>query len=412
VAALAHYSQLIDALRAAGIKPLITVHHFSNPVWLDDPRDVACANGPSDQNLCGLGHPTGGPLVIAEFEKFARLLATRFGDRVDDWGTVNEPVNYLVAGYGLGQFPPGKTLLGGNATRFSAAMRDYLSAHARMYRAIKEADTIDADGDGIAANVGLSLSVAEWVPTQNNLLSRDAADVKARDAVRYAFHDLWPESLLNGTFDSKLSGAPDEQHPEWAGTLDWLGVQYYARFGVTGTPGLIPVVHATPCTQGLDLGSCAPPIDATFCVPAMGYEYYAPGLYDVLADFGARWPRLPLVVSESGIATLVGERRAANIVRALEQIDRARRSGVDVRGYYHWSLFDNFEWLLGFGPRFGLYSLDESTYARTPSLGATVLGQIAGSHRLSSAERARWGGDGPMVREHPGPLPSSCTGAM
>src|SRR5262245_9010020 len=78
-AALAHSSDELDALIAAGIKPLVTIHHSSNPVWIDDPRDVDCASGPSDTNLCGLGGPAGTE-VIAEMAEFAGLLAERFGD--------------------------------------------------------------------------------------------------------------------------------------------------------------------------------------------------------------------------------------------------------------------------------------------------------------------------------------------
>ncbi len=85
----------------------------------------------------------------------------------------------------------------------------------------------------------------------------------------------------------------------------------------------------------------------------MGYEFHAPGIYTVLKDLGARYPGLPLVITEAGIATEVGARRAENVVRVLEQVERARGEGVDVRGYYHWSLFDNFEWAEGFEPRFG-----------------------------------------------------------
>ena len=101
-----------------------------------------------------------------------------------------------------------------------------------------------------------------------------------------------------------------------------------------------------------------PPADPTHYVPAMDYEYYEPGLYDVLIDFAARWPALPLTVTESGLATETGTRRAEHVVRSLEQIQRAIDAGADVRGYYHWSLMDNFEWSLGFVPRFGLYRVD------------------------------------------------------
>jgi beta-glucosidase len=399
-AAIAHYDAIVNALRAANIRPLITLHHFSNPIWVDDPRDPKCMNGPTSTNLCGLDHPQGGPLVIAEMETFARTMAQHFGDRVDEWGTVNEPINYLLASYGVGQFPPGKALLISNFDQFIGVVRNYISAHARMYNAIKAADTVDADGDGVAASVGMSLSVAEWVPSQGHALSTDPADVMARDNIVYVFHHLWPDSVLNGTFDSGLTGTPNEMHPEWKGTLDWLGLQYYARMGVSGSPGLFPVVNATPCFAPLDDGACVPPTDPTLCVPAMGYEYYAQGLFNVLSDASKRWPSLPLVVTESGIATKVGERRAANVVRALEQIDRARTAGADVRGYYHWSLYDNFEWANGFAPKFGLYSVDESgSYARTATLGTTVMGQITGARKLTSSLRAQWGGTGAMVPE-------------
>jgi beta-glucosidase len=134
----------------------------------------------------------------------------------------------------------------------------------------------------------------------------------------------------------------------------------------------------------------------------MRYEYWEPGLHDVLVDFSQRWPDLPLVVSESGLATQVGRRRAQHVVRSLEQIARARDAGADVRGYYHWSLFDNFEWAEGFEPRFGLYQVDYATYARTPTEGATVLGEIAGARTLTAEQRADLGGLGPMEPEGDG----------
>jgi hypothetical protein len=174
-------------------------------------------------------------------------------------------------------------------------------------------------------------------------------------------------------------------------------VQYYSRIGVTGTPGFFPVVNATPCFKPLDFGACLPPKDPSFCVPQMGYEFWAPGLYNVLTDFGARYKTLPLLVTEAGLATNVGERRAENVVRILEQIDRARHSGVDVRGYYHWSLMDNFEWAEGFAPKFGLYSVDLTSYARTPTAGADAFSAIAGARKLPASMRKARGGDGPMV---------------
>jgi beta-glucosidase len=401
-AALQHYSDLIDALRAAGVRPMITIHHFSNPVWIADPRAPDCPNGPSDENLCGLGHPVGGPLVVQEMAKFARLLATRFGDRVDEWATLNEPVNYLAAAYGVGAFPPGRRTLLSSPAAFAAVVRDYLSAHVAMYHAIKEADRIDADGDGEAASVGMTLLVADWVPARGNQISHDPVDVAAAERVRYFFHYFIPDALRTGQFDTDFDGTPDRSIPEWAGTLDWLGVQYYFRAGVSGANPLLSAIGATPCVGGLDFGACVPALDPTHCVPTMGYEYSPEGLLDVLRGFAARYPDLPLLVTESGIATTVGERRAENVVRALEQIGRARAAGVDLRGYYHWSLYDNFEWQEGFKPRFGLYYVDYTTFARTPTRGAELLTDIAGARALTSAQRKRYGGTGGMTPEAPG----------
>ncbi|MEO6954416.1 MAG: family 1 glycosylhydrolase, partial [Polyangia bacterium] len=129
------------------------------------------------------------------------------------------------------------------------------------------------------------------------------------------------------------------------------------------------------------------------------YEYDPAGLSPILKDFGTRWPDLPLLVTEGGIATDTGARRSANIVRSLEQIERARAAGVDVRGYYHWSLYDNFEWAQGFEPHFGLYSVDRSTFDRSPTSAVDIFARIASSRTLTAEQRRTFGGTGPMPAE-------------
>jgi len=402
--ALLHYDAVVDALVAAGIEPMITVHHFSSPVWADDPRR---ANGapctPSDTDLCGWADPIGAPLLIAELAEHARMLAARYGGSVDDWATINEPINYLLASYGLSVFPPGRNLiLGGDAgfARFVEVVKNYIRAHVAIYDAIKAADTIDADGDGVAASVGFTLSVGKWQPARRNQPSLHPADIAAADRVEAVYHYLFTDAVQSGGFDTDFDGVVDEDHPEWADRLDWLGVQYYFRSGVTGASTIIPGIEAGVCFGMFDFGACLEAADPTHWVPTMRYEYYALGLYDVLVDFGARWPELPMTVTEAGIATEVGARRAEHVVRTLEQIARARADGVDVRGYYHWSLFDNFEWAEGYTPRFGLYRVDfGGTYDRTATEGATVLGAIIAARTLTIAQRNQYGGLGPMTPE-------------
>lgn len=404
--ALAHYRAELESLRARGIKPVVTVHHFSNPTWVADPRGNACTGGPIDTNLCGLGS-AGAPQIISELADHATLLAQRFGDLVDEWGTVNEPVNYLFAGYAVGQFPPGQLNL--DPRHFAVVMRDYLASHAAIYDAIRAADTIDADGDGSAAAIGLSVSVADWQPTRDNARSTDPEDVGARDRIVYLFHFLFVDSIRNGNFDTDLDGTPDEDHPEWAGKLDWLGLQYYFRAGVSGKdPLLPPPLGFTPCFGGFDFGSCMPSPDPSYCVPSMGYEGWIDGVFDVLTAFSARYPSLPLVVTEAGIATATPKRRAENIVRELEAIARARDRGADIRGYYHWSLTDNFEWHEGFVPRFGLFTIDYASYARTGNVGSDVFTDIIANRRVSSEQRALHGGTGPLTHEEGVALDSRC----
>jgi beta-glucosidase len=397
--ALAHYDDFIDELVARGIEPMVTIHHFSNPLWVDDPRIGGCPDGVTDDYLCDWHYEDGAAAIIEEIAEHARMLGARYGDRVDDWCTVNEPINYLVASYGVGFFPPGRSLLLSDFPRFMNVVRAYIDAHVAIYQALKESDTVDADGDGVAASVGFTLNVAEWVAARDNQVSDDPEDVAARDRVKYAYHYVMVDSLLGGTFDSDLDGTADEDQPDWTGKLDWLGVQYYSKISVSADRAILPGVDAMVCFGGFDLGSCVFPDDDTKWVPAMGYEYYEPGIYNVLTDFASRWPDLPLTVTESGLATEVGARRAEHIVRSLEQIARARDDGADVRGYYHWSLTDNFEWAEGYEPRFGLYRVDLDSYDRTATDGATMLGDIAAAREVSSELRASHGGTGPMTPE-------------
>src|SRR5262249_45968618 len=121
--------------------------------------------------------------------------------------------------------------------------------------------------------------------------------------------------------------------------------------------------------------------------PTMGYETYPQGLYDVLTEMGHRWPHLPLYVTEAGISTNVGERRAENVVRILESIAHARQDGIDVRGYYHWSLMDNFEWIEGFRPHFGLYSVDTRA-TRAPPRWARPCSPTSRAHTKSPSRNA------------------------
>lgn len=395
-AALRHYGQLIDTLLANHIRPVITVEHFSLPTWVDNPDDPTCRSGPTDTNLCGLDNPAGGPIVVREMAGFARLLAARFGNRVHDWVTINEPMVYMMFSHAFGAGPPGKAELAtAFDSRFVPALRNLIEAHVAMYRAIKSVDP--------RASVGLTMSAKQYVPVRDGKISNNPADVAAANRFSWFFERSFVQSLWQGAFDPKLDGAMTEQHPQWRGTLDWLGVQLYDRTGVSA-PGpapdqnTVPVINVDNCAGP----PCLPLLDPSYWVPAMQYEENPQGLGPVLTDYGRWYPGLPLVVTENGIATDSGQRRSQIIVRALQQIAKVRAAGVDVRGYYHWSLLDNFEWLQGYAPHFGLYAVNRTTMARTPTSAAGVYGDIARTRSLSPAAQQEYGGAGPLAPEPAG----------
>lgn len=389
-----HYRKQIAKLVAKGIRPMITVNHFSVPTWVDNPRDAACQAGPSSTNLCGLDHPKGGALVVDEMAEFAALLARQFGGQVNDWVTINEPMVYMLFAHGFGVGPPGKSSLNPQdfTSKFVPAVRNLLNAHAAMFRAIKKVRP--------RASVGIANSVKDYVPVRDGKVSTDPADAAAVEKFRWFFERTIVHSLRTGTFSPAMDGKAIESHPQWRGTLDWLGLQLYDRTGVTAQTGVegtqpVPVIDVATCAGP----PCMTPLDASYWNPQMNYEQNPEGLHAVVGRYAKEYPGLPLVVSESGIATDSAERRTAFVVRALKQIDKLRDEGVDVRGYYYWSLLDNFEWLSGYGPKFGLYNVDRTTMQRTATATVPVYADIIGRRAVGADVAQRYGQAGPLPPE-------------
>jgi hypothetical protein len=255
-AAFAHYDAVIDALVARGIKPMITVHHFSNPIWVDDPRLPECPpGGPTDENLCGFGHPTGGPAIVAEMAEFAGELARRYGDRVDEWVTVNEPINYLVASYMLTVFPPGRNLLfNGFEANFDrrrahlhGGARGHVRRHPRERYGRRRRRRADCPGGLHAQRHRVGACGA-----QRGVGLRERRARPQHGALR-----LQPPVPLSRSVRARSTPTTTERrtstHDDWAGKLDFMGVQYYSRQGVTGSPGFIPEMECHAMLRGLRL---------------------------------------------------------------------------------------------------------------------------------------------------------------
>lgn len=379
--ALAHYRDVLEALRARALAPSVTLHHFTSPIWVQDLTDVDCKSGSSDQNLCGWSNPE----VAVAFSEFVARVAAEYGDLVDEWVTLNEPNVMVLSGEVLGAFPPGRQALSVKAMQTYAvpALRNTLDAHARAYAAVHENDLADADGDGMPARVGIAISAMDFEPAPSTDAALAKRNVVAATNMTRLYNQFHSHALVTGSFDSDFDGAPDEDHPEWTDTLDFLGIQYYARIWVVEYPVFAPL-NMLPCmgtvenfAPGLLKAAGCPTPNEPDSIDLMGYEHYPSGIATVTRDYAEQAPGVDLVITENGIATNVGRRRAQSIVRHLEALQPLIAEGIPLRGYYHWALTDNFEWALGFEPRFGLYGIDYKTLARSVTEGGLAYGVIA-----------------------------------
>ncbi len=328
--ALEHYRALTDELLAAGIEPVVTLHHFSSPAWLH-----AAA-------------PWTSPAAVEHFAEFARRAANAL-PAVRYWMTFNEPMVMLLGGYLVGCTPPGLR----SPAALLAALRTLLAAHARAY-AIIHARVPDARV-GVAHNMAVFAPDRPWHPLDRLLTHLG----------RQGFNRSLLEALTTGR--SRLALPFSRSVPIEAptrDTLDFVGVNYYQRLHTRFRLGrdrllCLEVCHRDRGRRGLT---------------DMGWEEHPSGLSVVLKEaavFG-----LPLLVTENGVATEDGARKAAFIGRHVVELDSCRRAGIDVRGYFYWSLTDTYEWLYGFAKRFGLYRVDWETLERTPTAAARVYAQL------------------------------------
>jgi len=255
------------------------------------------------------------------FARFVARATSHLGDVVGWACTINEPSVIGVMGYMVGSSPPG--------------VKDDLIRHLAVNEAMVRAHRLAVDalrsGPG-RFPVGITLSMDEMVAEPGGETVRDAAQ------------EILEDSFLRAT----------------AGD-DFVGVQCYTRMHF-GPEGQAPDDPAVPKTQ-------------------MGYEYWPQGVEHCVRR-AAAVTGVPVLVTESGIATEDDAERIAYVAEALRGVRRCLDDGVDVRGYFVWSLLDNFEWSEGYAPRFGLHSVDRVTFARSPKPSASWFGSVARANAL------------------------------
>ncbi|MGO9707574.1 MAG: glycoside hydrolase family 1 protein [Polyangiaceae bacterium] len=347
-AALDHYRTILGAHVDAGIRPMVTLHHFALPQWMADRGGLLAHDLP------------------ARLARFAVETVRALGDLCREWITINEPNVLAAHAYLLGAWPPAQR----DPRKAAVAHHRLLEAHVAMYRALHDAD---ARGD-LALGVAHHLRVAQ-PKDPDRLADRAAARVFAR-----VFNDAFAHAVCTGTllgpFDPLLARAGAFRPSEAKGTQDFLGVNYYSRDLVSFDPRSVGELFIR---RGI-----APGAETN----DLGWEIYPEGLGIVLREWSRRSGGLPVYITENGVADARDVLRPRFLVSHLREVARAMAHGVDVRGYYHWSLLDNFEWAEGYGPRFGLVEVDYATQARRLRASGELYGRIARARRIEEGPPA------------------------
>lgn len=381
--ALSHYEIVIDDLREKGFKVIVCLNHFTLPLWIHDPIMVRASKlrrGPRgwyDRD------------TAVEFAKYAAFLAWKLGSRVDMWATFNEPMVVGLTGYllGVGGFPPGVKRDMGAFKRVASNMA---VAHARAFDAIKKFDTHRSDSDSPEpASAGVIHVVIPAVPKDASE-KKDARAVQFFDRMQNLF---FVESTTSGWLDINFNGVKDgdEVKGYLGDRLDWLGVNYYTRIVLKGKSSLlarmfagIPVIPDVVPGYGFACRRNDHSLDGR-PTSNFGQELYPQGIAQVLTQM-SKYGR-PIYVTENGTADAEDHLRPRYIlehVRTIEDLIEERH--LDVRGYLHWALTDNYEWAEGFGMRFGLFGVDLRSKIRVGKRSVKVLREIIESSTTQGIE--------------------------
>lgn len=329
-----HYRSVIRCCREHGLEPVVTLHHFSSPAWL-------MAKGGWEAET-----------ILADFEKYVRYVAQRLGNELSYVCTINETnIGLEIAGI---------------AKRYAAQMQSAGQGIQLGVNLEKMLSNQRAAATEIRRALGTERPATFTSPRSE---ASDAIVIRAHKLARDVLLELCPHVKVGLTLSlhdiQAVPGGEAMAQREWEDEFahylphiaddDFLGVQNYTR-SVIGPGGSLPAPEDAELTQ-------------------MGYEFYPEGLEHVLRRVAEKF-KGELLVTENGIATADDSRRSAFIETALAGVGRCVADGLPVRGYFYWSLLDNFEWQKGYAMTFGLVAVDRATQRRTPKPSLRYLGQV------------------------------------
>ncbi|MEN0119049.1 MAG: GH1 family beta-glucosidase [Agrobacterium cavarae] len=318
------YDRLIDGMLERGIKPYATLYHWDLPSSLQD------RGGWMNRD------------TTAAFADYAALIGRRFKDRLETIATVNEPWCVAFLSHFLGIHAPGYR----DVRAASRAMHHILLAHGRAI------DALRAEG---ANNLGIVVNLEKADPYSSSPEDREAADLG--DAL---FNQWYLGGVCKGEYPQSVIDIIEPHLPrDWQADmdvisrpLDWIGVNYYTR-SLYKFDASVPVFPFTQHRGDLEKND-------------LGWETVPEALTEFLLRVSNDYTSLPLYVTENGMSESDDTKRIDYFDRHLRAILNARNKGVDVRGYFAWSLLDNFEWAEGFSSRFGIVEMDYASQKRTP----------------------------------------------
>lgn len=322
--ALDHYEKMIVAMKKRGLEPLITIQHFVIPAWLADKGGLEATDFPR------------------YFTRYATKVVSRLASapaNVKWWMTFNESMGQVAASYLSPLWPPGIF----DTKRATAAAANLIRAHIFATLSLRNIK------GGSALKIGLAHNWRPFYPASK----LSVADHVIAGQAESIYNKNYLDSVKSGKIKIGFPGAKTVREkvkiPKDVKLLDYIGINYYGRF-------MVQLIFKSPFVKLFE--GPGPKTD-------MGWEMFPQGLYPVLKKAYSRY-KLPILISENGLADADDSRRTNFIQKHVEQIEKAQEDGVPVIGYLHWSLTDNFEWAEGLKPRFGLVEIDYETGERKP----------------------------------------------
>lgn len=340
--AIAHYKAELELLKRNGIRPLVTLHHFSNPVWFE-------SEGGFENKSC-----------VKNFVRYAEYVVEEFGDLASEYITINEPNVYALNGYHYGIWPPGKM----DMKLMYRVLKNMVISHVEAYKSIHKLRR-DREFTGTTM-VGAAYHLRVFAP-----YSKKPSDILAARIIEYMFQSALMLSMSNGFLYAPIgAGFPYE-----IGCYsDFIGVNYYSRSAVHLEGLRNDVMPDTPRND-------------------LGWEIYPAGLYEICRKWHRKL-KLPIWITENGTCDKSDTFRSRYIYDHLIEVLRLCNEGVPVERYYHWSLMDNFEWLHGESAPFGLVAVNFETQERSVKRSGEFYAEVCKSNGVTEQMIKKYFGGG------------------